>query len=74
MIKTISKQKINLIHELSFYVLKEIEELNENNNKTKSNANYSTIMTLINVVKSSRHWQNKQIKTLIHDFKYQLPF
>ena len=32
------------------------------------------IKTLINVVKSSKDYTNKQIKQLIHDLKYKLPF
>jgi len=65
----ISKQKINLINELSFWILKEIEYLNESNKDNKQN-----IKTFINVVKSSKDYTNKQIKTLIYELKYQLPF
>ena len=65
----ISKQKRNLINELSFWTLKEIEYLNESNKDNKQN-----IKTFINVVKSSKDYTNKQIKTLIYELKYQLPF
>jgi len=65
----LTKQKRNLINELSLWILKEIEQLNESNKDNKQN-----IATLINVVKSSKDYTNKQIKTLINDFKYQLPF
>ena len=65
----ISKQKRNLINELSFWILKEIEYLNESNKDNKQN-----IKTFINVVKSSKDYTNKQIKTLIYELKYQLPF
>jgi flagellar biosynthesis regulator FlaF len=65
----LTKQKRNLINELSLWILKEIEYLNESNKDNRQN-----IATLINVVKSSKDYTNKQIKTLINDFKYQLPF
>ena len=65
----ISKQKRNLINELSFWIIREIETLNESNKNNKTN-----IKTLINVIKSSKHYTNKQIKDLIFDLKYQLPF
>ena len=70
----ISKQKINLINELSFWILKEIEVLNNNSNIKKRYENKIHITTLINVVKSSKDYTNKQIKQLIHDLKYKLPF
>ena len=65
----ISKQKTNLRNELSLWILKEIEYLNESHKDNKQN-----IKTLINVVKSSKDYTNKQIKQLIHDLKYKLPF
>ncbi len=65
----ISKQKTNLRNELSLWILKEIEYLNESDKDNKQN-----IKTLINVVKSSKDYTNKQIKQLIHDLKYKLPF
>tara|TARA_R100001163_G_C5036534_1_gene175603 strand:+ start:584 stop:802 length:219 start_codon:yes stop_codon:yes gene_type:complete len=70
----ISKQKRNLINELSFWIIREIETLNDNSiNNTKLD-NKTNIKTLINVIKSSKHYTNKQIKNLINDLKYQLPF
>ncbi len=70
----ISKQKRNLINELSFWTLQEIETLNNNNDIKKHYNNKIHIKTLLNVVKSSKDYTNKQIKELINDFKYQLPF
>lgn len=70
----ISKQKRNLINELSFWILKEIEVLNNNSDIKKRYDNKIHITTLINVVKSSKDYTNKQIKTLINDLKFQLPF
>lgn len=70
----ISKQKRNLINELSFWILKEIEVLNNNNDIKKRYENKMHITTLLNVVKSSKDYTNKQIKTLINDLKFQLPF
>ena len=67
----ISKQKRNLINELSFWVLPEIERLVNSHNMHN---NTTQIHSLINVVKASKHYTNKQIKTLINDLKYQLPF
>lgn len=70
----ISKQKRNLINELSFWILKDIETLNSNNDINKYYENQMHIATLINVVKSSKDYTNKQIKQLIHDLKFELPF
>ena len=70
----ISKQKRNLINELSFWILQEIEILNNNNDIKKHFQNKIHIKTLLNVVKSSKDYKNKQIKELINNLKYQLPF
>tara|TARA_R110002020_G_scaffold11501_2_gene43210 strand:- start:212 stop:427 length:216 start_codon:yes stop_codon:yes gene_type:complete len=70
----ISKQKRNLINELSFWILQEIEILNNNNDIQKHFDNKIHIKTLLNVVKSCKDYKNKQIKELIKDSKYQLPF
>ena len=67
----ITKQKKNLINELSFYIIKEIDFINNNNttlNKKKK------INKLINIIKSTIDYNNKQIKILINELKYQLPF
>lgn len=67
----ITKQKRNLINELSFWIIQEIEFINNNDttlNKQKK------IKKLINVIKSTVNYNNKQIKTLINDLKFQLPF
>jgi hypothetical protein len=70
----ISKQKRNLINELSFWILQEIEQLNNNNDIKKHFDNKIHVKTLLNVVKSSKDYSNKQIKELIKELKYQLPF
>ena len=59
--KTISKQKRNLIHELSFWMLGSID-------------NSTEIEESKRIILSCKHYTNKQIKTLINDIKYQLPF
>ena len=67
----ISKQKRNLINELSFWIIKEIEFINNNDttlNKKKK------INKLINIIKSTIDYDNKQIKILINELKYKLPF
>ena len=67
----ITKQKRNLINELSFWIIKEIEFINNNDttlNKKKK------INKLINIIKSTVDYNNKQIKILINELKYQLPF
>lgn len=69
----ISKQKRNLINELSFWILEEIKHTNENNFLTP-NYRKDSIRKQINIVKSSKDYTNKQIKDLINDLKYQLPF
>ena len=69
----ISKQKRNLINELSFWIIKEIEYTNENNFSTP-NYRKDNIRKEINIVKSSKNYTNKQIKKLIYDLKFQLPF
>lgn len=70
----ISKQKRNLINELSFWILTEIEVLNNNNDIKKHYDNKIHIKTLLNVVKSSKDYTNKQIKELIYNLKFELPF
>ena len=68
----ISKQKRNLINELSFWMLQEIDHVNDS---TKTAIKKKTdIKVLINIVSSCRDYTNKQIKVLIHDLKFQLPF
>lgn len=57
----ISKQKRNLINELSFYILINITESKE-------------IKEGKAIIKSCIHYTNKQIKELIKELKYQLPF
>ena len=69
----ISKQKKNLIFELSFWVLQEIEQIN-NINKFTSLEKKTNIKALSNIVHSSKEYTNKQIKELIKELKYQLPF
>ena len=69
----ISKQKRNLINELSFWIIQEIEHTNENNFLTP-NYRKNNIRKEINIIKSSKNYTNKQIKELIKELKYQLPF
>tara|TARA_R110001583_G_scaffold134867_1_gene286594 strand:+ start:542 stop:754 length:213 start_codon:yes stop_codon:yes gene_type:complete len=69
----ISKQKRNLINELSFWILQEVEQIN-NIDKLTSLSKKTNIEILLNVVKSSKYYTNKQIKELIKDLKFQLPF
>ena len=46
-----------------------------NNNDIKKHFdNKIHVKTLLNIVKSSKYYTNKQIKTLINDLKYELPF
>ena len=69
----ISKQKRNLINELSFWMLQEIDYIN--NSLTKTTLEKKTdIRVLTNIVTSCRDYTNKQIKVLIHELKFQLPF
>ena len=58
---TISKQKRNLINELSFWMLGSID-------------NSTEIEESKRIILSCKHYTNKEIKTLINDIKYQLPF
>ena len=68
----ISKQKRNLINELSFWILREVEQVNDS---TRPPIEKKTeIKVLINIIKSSKDYTNKQIKELTNDLKYQLPF
>tara|TARA_R100000655_G_scaffold109403_1_gene163800 strand:+ start:635 stop:847 length:213 start_codon:yes stop_codon:yes gene_type:complete len=69
----ISKQKRNLINELSFWIIQEVEQIN-NIDKFTSLEKKTNIKTLLNIVKSSKDYTNKQIKELIKELKYQLPF
>lgn len=68
----ISKQKRNLINELSFWILQEIEEVN-NSEKTTEEKKIN-INQLVNILKYNRGSSNKYIKELINELKYQLPF
>ena len=68
----ISKQKINLINELSFWILQEVDQVNDS---TRTAIEKKTdIKVLTNIVRSCKDYSNKQIKVLIHDLKFQLPF
>ena len=69
----ISKQKRNLIYELSFWIIQEVEQIN-NIDKFTSLEKKTNIKTLLHVVKSSKDYTNKQIKELIKELKFQLPF
>jgi len=69
----ISKQKRNLINELSFWMLQEIDHINNDSTKTILEKK-TDIKVLINIVSSCRDYTNKQIKVLINELKYQLPF
>ena len=60
----ISKQKQNLIYELSYLILKDIEKLNDNT-ELKTLYKKTNIKTLTNVIKSSHYYTNKEIKQLI---------
>ena len=69
----ITKQKRNLINELSFWILQEIDYINDNNFLTPLYKK-TNIRTQLNIIKSSKDYTNKQIKELIKELKYQLPF
>ena len=69
----ISKQKRNLINELSFWILQDIEAMNDNNFVTPLHKK-TNIRTLIHIIKSCKGYTNKEIKILIHDLKFSLPF
>jgi hypothetical protein len=64
----ISKQKQNLINELSFIINKYINSVNDN---TELSTLYkkTNIKTLIHILKSSYYYTNKEIKELITEFK-----
>ena len=69
----ISKQKRNLINELSFYILEEIKKINENNFLTPKTRK-ENIRKEYNMLNKAKDFTNKQIKELIKDLKFQLPF
>ena len=68
----ISKQKRNLINELSFWIMREVDQVNDSTRTTLEKK--TDIKVLINIVSSCRDYTNKQIKVLIHELKFQLPF
>ena len=68
----ISKQKRNLINELSFWIMREVERVNDSTRTTLEKK--TDIRVLTNIVNSCRDYTNKQIKVLIHELKFQLPF
>ena len=55
----ITKQKRNLINELSFWIIKEIEEVN-NINKFTPLEKKTNIKVLTNIIHSSKEYTNKQ--------------
>ena len=65
----ISKQKRNLINELSFWIAQEIDKINDNNFLNPLHKK-THIRTLINIITSSKKYTNKQIKVLIQDAKF----
>ena len=69
----ISKQKRNLINELSFWLMREVDQVNDNNFTTPLYKK-TNIRTLIHILKSCKGYTNKEIKVLIHDLKFALPF
>tara|TARA_R110000824_G_scaffold52721_7_gene146470 strand:+ start:97 stop:309 length:213 start_codon:yes stop_codon:yes gene_type:complete len=69
----ITKQKRNLINELSFWIIQDIEAANNNNFSTPMYRK-ENIRKLTQIVKSSKDYTNKEIKVLIHDLKFALPF
>ena len=69
----ISKQKRNLINELSFWIIREIEQIN-NIDKFTVLEKKTNIKILTNIVTSCKEYTNKQIKELIKELKFQLPF
>ena len=67
------KKKRNLINQLSFYIIQEIDYVN--NSLTKTILEKKTeIKVLINIISSCKDYTNKQIKILINELKSQLPF
>jgi hypothetical protein len=66
----ISKQKRNLINELSFYIIQEIKKINQNNFLTPKTRKDS-IKAEYHLLNKSKNYTNKQIKILIEEFKYQ---
>ena len=69
----ITKQKRNLINQLSFYIIQEIDYVN--NSLTKTILEKKTeIKVLINIISSCKEYTNKQIKELINELKFELPF
>ena len=69
----ISKQKRNLINELSFWIIREIDQIN-NIDKYTAIEKKTNIKILTNIVTSCKEYTNKQIKELINELKFQLPF
>jgi len=69
----ISKQKRNLINELSFYIIEEIKKINENNFLTPKTRKES-IRDEYNLLNKSKNYTNKQLKELIKELKFELPF
>ena len=69
----ISKQKRNLINELCFWILQEVEQIN-NIDKFTSLEKKTNITTLLHIVRSSKDYTNKQIKELIEELKCPFPF
>lgn len=70
----ISKQKRNLINELSFWLLDDIQTRNAITEKPTPLEALTDTQEAKETIKRCKNYTNKQIKKLINDLKFALPF
>ena len=70
----ISKQKRNLINELSFWLLDDIQTRNAITKEATPTEALQDTQQAKETIQRCKQYTNKEIKVLIHDLKFALPF
>ena len=70
----ITKQKRNLINELSFWLLDDIQTRNAITKEATPIEALQDTQEAKETIQRCKGYTNKEIKKLINDLKYQLPF
>lgn len=70
----ISKQKRNLINELSFWLLNDIQTRNTITKEATPIEALRDTQEAKKTIERCKNYTNKEIKKIIHDLKFALPF
>tara|TARA_R110002012_G_C11633145_1_gene609964 strand:+ start:1616 stop:1831 length:216 start_codon:yes stop_codon:yes gene_type:complete len=70
----ITKQKRNLINELCFWLLNDIQTINAITEQATPIEALQDTQNAKETIQRCKGYTNKEIKKLIHDLKYELPF